>query len=114
MIFPFFLTINRLEELQQAMVGGEQANNEEVKERIRNKKKYAEERKRKLKGNSLLLFWTKLGNLARCEILDSCLKIRFMTVLFCYFLCILPIFEFTQIEVSSNALGLKITSFQKW
>ena len=40
----------RLEELQQAMVGGEQANNEEVKERIRKKKKYAEERNRKLKG----------------------------------------------------------------
>ncbi|KAK2153922.1 hypothetical protein LSH36_281g04005 [Paralvinella palmiformis] len=43
------LNAKRLEELQQAMVGGEQANNEEVKERIRNKKKYAEERKRKLK-----------------------------------------------------------------
>jgi kinesin family member 17 len=40
----------RLEELQQSMVGGEMAHNEEVKERRRKKKKYAEERRKKLIG----------------------------------------------------------------
>ena len=40
----------RLKELQQAMVGGEAADNEQVKERRRKKKKYAEEHKKKLQG----------------------------------------------------------------
>lgn len=40
----------RLAELQQAMVGGEMKNNEEVKERRRKRKRHAEERKNKLAG----------------------------------------------------------------
>lgn len=40
------------------MVGGEQANNEEVKEMRKRKKKYAEEKRRKLQGTSKLAKFT--------------------------------------------------------
>ena len=38
------------------MVGGEQANNTEVKERRKRKKRHAEERKKKLEGKRCILF----------------------------------------------------------
>lgn len=40
----------RLQELQQQMVGGEAAGNQEMKERRKNKIKFAENRKAKLAG----------------------------------------------------------------
>jgi kinesin family protein 3/17 len=46
-----WLHSSRLKELEQAMVGGEAADNEQVKERRRKKKKYAEEHKKRLQGN---------------------------------------------------------------
>ena len=48
---------SRLQELQEQMVGGEKATNEEVKERRRKKKRYAEERKTKLAGMSLAIYY---------------------------------------------------------
>jgi len=40
----------RLAELEQTMVGGEQINNEEIKERHRKKQKFAEDRSKQLRG----------------------------------------------------------------
>lgn len=45
----------RLMELQQQMVGGEQANNEEVKRLHQKKKVFAEERKRKLQRMNIFI-----------------------------------------------------------
>ena len=45
-----FFSLDRLQALQQQMVGGEEATNEEIKERHKKKKKHVEERKRKLAG----------------------------------------------------------------
>lgn len=42
------LAMHRLQELEQNMVGGEQASNEEVKEQRKKKKRYAEDRRKKL------------------------------------------------------------------
>lgn len=44
---------SRLHELEQQMVGGEQIDNVEVKERRKKRKTFAEERKRKLAGKDV-------------------------------------------------------------
>jgi hypothetical protein len=56
------LFLCRLRELQQQFVGGELANNEDIKQRRQKKKKYAEERKRKLQGKYCLIIFRALEN----------------------------------------------------
>lgn len=47
----------RLKELQQTVVGGEMSNNEEVKEKRKKLKTYAEENQRKLHGSNIYNYY---------------------------------------------------------
>ena len=73
----------RLQELEQKMVGGELANNEEVKERRRKKKKHAEERTRKLQGHPLTLL-----TIQDCSLIKYSKRIHFQTCFWRFFILI--------------------------
>ena len=66
MDFSYFY---RLQELEQQMVGGEEINNVEVKERRKKRKTFAEERKRKLAGKICLQVF-------QCSYRHVCIKFK--------------------------------------